>query len=132
MKRNILFVAITVCISILIYPNQTIGLSSGSPGGKTASPMDNSDCTSCHNVNSTSVTITNITSNIPSSGYIPGTIYTITASLTSPLLTLNGFEITCEEDNNNTKTGTFFITDPSGNALEFKAFKHDSMVFEKF
>lgn len=112
MKRNILFFAITICISILIYPNQTIGLSSGSPGGKTASPMDNSDCTSCHNVNSTSVTITNITSNIPSSGYIPGTIYTITASLSSPLLTLNGFEITCEEDNNNTKTGTFFITDP--------------------
>ena len=28
--------------------------------------------------------------------------------------------------------GTFFITDPSGNALEFKTFKHDSMVFEKF
>ena len=28
--------------------------------------------------------------------------------------------------------GTFFITDPSGNVLEFKTFKHDSMVFEKF
>ncbi len=28
--------------------------------------------------------------------------------------------------------GTFFIADPSGNALEFKTFKHDSMVFEKF
>ena len=28
--------------------------------------------------------------------------------------------------------GTFFINDPSGNAIEFKTFKHDSMVFEKF
>ena len=28
--------------------------------------------------------------------------------------------------------GTFFITDPSGNAIEFKTFKDDSMVFEKF
>ena len=28
--------------------------------------------------------------------------------------------------------GTFFINDPSGNALEFKSFKKDSMVFEKF
>ena len=28
--------------------------------------------------------------------------------------------------------GTFFLNDPSGNALEFKTFKHDSMVFEKF
>ena len=27
--------------------------------------------------------------------------------------------------------GTFFINDPSGNALEFKTFKNDSMVFEK-
>ena len=28
--------------------------------------------------------------------------------------------------------GTFFVNDPSGNALEFKAFKNDSMVFKKF
>jgi len=27
--------------------------------------------------------------------------------------------------------GTFFIHDPSGNVLEFKSFKHDSMVFER-
>jgi len=27
--------------------------------------------------------------------------------------------------------GTFFINDPSGNALEFKTFRNDSMVFEK-
>jgi hypothetical protein len=26
--------------------------------------------------------------------------------------------------------GTFFIQDPSGNALEFKSFKDDKMVFE--
>tara|TARA_B100000003_G_scaffold192268_1_gene191785 strand:+ start:327 stop:752 length:426 start_codon:yes stop_codon:yes gene_type:complete len=28
--------------------------------------------------------------------------------------------------------GTFFIEDPSGNVLEFKAFKNDSDVFKKF
>ena len=27
--------------------------------------------------------------------------------------------------------GTFFVLDPSSNVLEFKAFKHDKMVFEK-
>ena len=27
--------------------------------------------------------------------------------------------------------GTFFLKDPSGNVLEFKSFKNDSMVFEK-
>ena len=25
----------------------------------------------------------------------------------------------------------FFIKDPSDNALEFKSFKHDSMIFER-
>ena len=112
MKKSFSFIVAAICLSILFYPDQITGLSTGSPGGKTASPMDNSDCTSCHNVNSTVVTTTNITSNIPSSGYIPGTIYTITANLSNPLLTLNGFEITCEEVSNNTKTGTFFISDP--------------------
>ena len=33
---------------------------------------------------------------------------------------------------NKGEQGTFFINDPSGNALEFKSFKNDSMVFEKF
>ena len=28
--------------------------------------------------------------------------------------------------------GTFFINDPSGNALEFNTFKNDSMVFKKY
>ena len=27
--------------------------------------------------------------------------------------------------------GTFFLKDPSGNVLEFKSFKNDSMIFEK-
>ena len=32
--------------------------------------------------------------------------------------------------NNSGEQGTFFIKDPSGNALEFKSFKDDKMVFE--
>ena len=27
--------------------------------------------------------------------------------------------------------GTFFVVDPSGNALEFKAFRHDDAVFQR-
>ena len=33
--------------------------------------------------------------------------------------------------NSKGEQGTFFILDPSGNALEFKSFKDDKMVFEK-
>ena len=65
--------------------------------------MDNSDCTSCHSVPGTTVSTTHITSNIPSTGYIPGNTYTITTSSWA-----DGFEITCEENTGNTKTGTFF------------------------
>ena len=88
--------------------------------------MDNSDCTSCHNVTGTTVSTTNITSNIPSNGYIPGNTYTITANLSDsgPL----GFEITCEENTSNTKTGVFFNTNTietqlvnNGNAITHTA-----------
>ena len=74
--------------------------------------MDNSDCTSSHNVADTTVSTTDIISNISSTGYIPGNTYTITASSWA-----DGFEITCEENTGNTKTGTFFNTNPSANQL---------------
>ena len=116
MKKLLSLFAITICFAILFYPETTIGKLTGSPGGETGSPMDNSDCTSCHSVLGTQVTTTNITSNIPATGYVPGNIYTITANL-PPALSANGFEITCEENTNNTKTGVFFITNASETQL---------------
>ena len=122
MKKNTFILGSIIAIAILFYPQSIIGKLTGSPGGKTGSPMDNSDCTSCHNIQGTTVTTTHITSNIPSNGYIPGNTYTITANLNAsgPL----GFEITCEENTSNTKTGTLFNTDPittqlvnNGNAI---------------
>ena len=93
MKRLISLPLIIFCLAILFYPTTSNSISTGSPGGKTGSPIDNSDCTSCHSINSTMITVTNITSNIPNSGYIPGSIYTITANLNNPA-SLNGFEVT--------------------------------------
>ena len=48
-----------ITVLILLYPELSIGFSSGSPGGKTGSPIDNSDCTSCHST--TSISGSNIT-----------------------------------------------------------------------
>ena len=114
MKKSLLLFTISISLAILFFPTNSNSLSTGSPGGRTGSPADNySDCTSCHNINSSLVTTTNITSNIPNSGYIPGTIYTITANLNSVSgFGLNGFEITCEENTTNSKTGNFFLTNP--------------------
>ena len=109
MKKSIFIFSAIIAIAILFYPQATIGKLTGSPGGKTGSPMDNSDCTSCHSVLSTTVSTTNIVSNIPSTGYIPGNTYTISV-VSSSLFTSSGFEVTCEENTNNTKTGTFFNT----------------------
>ena len=116
MKKSIFIFGSIIAIAILFYPQSTIGKLTGSPGGKTGSTMDNSDCTSCHNVQGTTVSTTNITSNIPSDGYIPGNTYTITANLVNaggP----NGFEITCEENTSNSKTGTLFNINPSETQL---------------
>ena len=112
MKKHIFILGSIIAIAILFYPQSTIGKLTGSPGGKTGSPMDNSDCTSCHNVAGTNVSTTDITSNIPSNGYTPGNTYTITTSSLA-----DGFEITCEENTGSTKTGTFFNTNPSANQL---------------
>jgi predicted CXXCH cytochrome family protein len=110
MKKNIFILSIIIAIAILFYPQATVSLSTGSPGGKTGSPTDGTDCTSCHNVFSSTAAPNLITSNIPLSGYVPGHTYTITS--VHPTSAIHGFEITCEENTSNTKTGAFFITNP--------------------
>jgi len=116
MKKSIFIFSAIIAAAILFYPQATVSLSTGSPGGKTGSPSDNTDCTSCHTVISTTSTLTSINSNIPSSGYVPGNTYTITAII-DPASMLSGFEVTCEENTTNTKTGTFFITTPNETQL---------------
>lgn len=53
---------------------------SGSPAGYTGSPGDNKNCTQCHN-GSASTVAGWITSNIPASGYTPGSTYNITVTV---------------------------------------------------
>jgi hypothetical protein len=118
MKKSIFIFGSIIAIAILFYPQQSISLSTGSPGGKAGSPTDGVDCMQCHGVLSTSASTANITSNIPPSGYVPGNIYNITAvhngaGFGDP----TGFEITCEENTSNTKTGIFFITNSNTTQL---------------
>ncbi len=67
--------------------------------GNTGSPSDGNDCTSCHNQTNMTVTA-NITSNIPSSGFISGQTYTITASVSSSGKTKYGFEVSPQNKSN--------------------------------
>lgn len=115
-----ILVSIFICISsvFLFYPEELISLSTGSPGGKTGSPGDGVSCLQCHQVNSSSSGIGSIATNIPSSGYVPGTVYTVTANINNAAaLSINGFEITTEQDISNIKVGDFLITDPNTTQL---------------
>jgi hypothetical protein len=81
--------------AFIIYPG-------GSPGGKTGSPLDGSNCAGCHG--GSAVTVTGwITSNIPAEGYTAGQNYNITVTATGS--GKKGFEITSEA--NSSKIGTF-------------------------
>ena len=83
-KKVVLFSALLVCCVILsdFIANQATTNASGGPAGNTGSPVDGQNCTACHNSAPAVPNAGLITSNVPVSGYVPGTIYTITASVT--------------------------------------------------
>ena len=100
---------------ILSYPQTTNGKIDGSPGAKTNSPADGNNCTGCHNGNiNTGPGGISITSNIPSTGYIPGETYMITTTINENGSNLFGFEITAEGGSGiSPKIGTWIITEPN-------------------
>lgn len=88
---NLLF-ATTFGFILDLYYNDLQSFSSGPPAGRTGSPGDGANCTACHS--GTPITQTGlITTNIPSTGYVPGTTYLVTATVTMPGVTKFGFQI---------------------------------------
>ena len=117
MKKTLLFTtSILIGLLLLTYPEITKGTVNGSPGGKTNSPVDGSNCTGCHNA-----TLNNgqgsvvITSNMPNNEYVPGQTYTITVTASHPSFSTYGFELTAE--NGSSKAGNFIITNSSETKL---------------
>jgi hypothetical protein len=83
------FTLVTIPLIVALLLIQTKGNlvhsnGSGSPAGHTGSPSDGMTCTmsGCHAGTASVSPVQIISSNIPASGYIPGTQYTITATLT--------------------------------------------------
>ncbi|MDG2059292.1 MAG: Reeler domain-containing protein, partial [Flavobacteriales bacterium] len=112
MKRYLLILPITITLAIFFYPITSNSNSTGSVGGKTGSPTDGASCTACHYAGvGTGATIT---TNIPSSGYIPNQVYTITGNIQEMGIFKFGFEISAEEANfGSAKTGSFMVTNSS-------------------
>ena len=68
----------------------------GSPGGKTGSPIDGSNCTGCHSGQDIINKDNWITTNIPGTGYVPGSTYEVKISAFHSGSNRIGFEITSE------------------------------------
>lgn len=112
MKKYYFFlpvIAIPVMLILMSYHT-------GSPGARTGSPGDNGNtCTGCH-TGTANTAFAWITTNVPSSGYVAGQTYTITATGTHQGVVRFGFELTVEDSQGN-KVGTLQITDATRTKL---------------
>ena len=126
MKKSLLLIPITIALAIFFYPTTSISNAGGSPGGKTGSPNDGgASCTGCHYAGTG--TGATITTNIPTNGYSPNQVYTITANINHSGINKFGFEITSEKNSGNTKTGSFLIT----NSAEMKFVNNNTAITHK-
>lgn len=101
MLKKIFIASVILIVIVAIsnyFNNQVFTNPTGAPAGKTGSPGDGSNCTSCHG--GTASTVTGwITSNIPAEGYTPGQTYTITATPVGA--GTKGFEISPQNSSGN-------------------------------
>lgn len=95
------FVGILILIGL--SSEQAISYTSGAPEGRTGSPGDGDHCATsgCHANNPATPTgneVVGLTTNIPLTGYIPGTIYDLTATMSDPAISKFGFEISPQNE----------------------------------
>ncbi len=104
-------VAIASCVTDLTFEAYSFSdgppIASGAPG--------EANCTFCHTATpQTSLGI--ITSNVPVTGYIPGAIYTITATISVTGINKFGFEVSTR-NSTGSQNGTIIVTDTSQTIL---------------
>jgi hypothetical protein len=119
MRKTLLIIPTIIAVAIFFYPTISNSNSTGSPGGKTGSPVDVGNCMGCH-TDALQGQGAEITTDIPLTGYTPGNTYTITAMLNLGVGSGDpkGFEVTCEENATNTKAGLFGASDPTNTQLK--------------
>lgn len=113
MKKLLTIIAVLITTAILVIGTSLRSNSTGS-GAPTGTANDPSggfvNCTDCHSGTATATTtVATITTNIPASGYVPGTTYTVTATATYAGKTKFGFEVS-PQNSAGTKLGTLINT----------------------
>jgi len=112
-RKNFLLVTFAFLVAIVIISTSSNTANSnagGAPTGNTGSPFDNKTCaqSGCHGGTATEI-FNIITSNVPLTGYVPGSTYTITASVADQSLVKFGFQIS-PQNITGTLLGTMIIT----------------------
>lgn len=107
MRATLLCMGILLAISSTVFTN-----TGGAPAGRTAAPGEG-NCTGCHSgsliTSGADWNNFTITSNIPVTGYVPGSTYTITISHTQSGINKWGFQATVL-NSSNTMAGTIVNT----------------------
>lgn len=125
-KISVSIVAITFGAMLLTPIPEANSHSTGAPAGKTGSPADGATCaSSCHAGTTAPFMAGLITSTIPGTGYVPGTTYTITGTITRPGHTKFGFEIS-PQNSAGTLLGTMSITSTQTQIVSTKYITHTS------
>ena len=111
MKKKTILSTFALAVFFIGYYQLTSN-PTGAPAGYSGSPADGQTCANCHG--GTATTVSNVlTSNVPASGYVPGTNYTITVSI-SGASTRKGFQVS-PQNNSGVLIGT--LTAGSGNTI---------------
>ncbi len=122
MKKKFTLVLSALLMAGMAYDynnNAAHTFSTGAPSGETGSPGDGSTCsTSCHTGGpSPTNQMVSISSDVPGSGYVPGTTYTVTITAESSNGTEFGFQVSPQDGNGNL-LGTLIA---SGAGTQFSA-----------
>lgn len=111
MKKHYILYSGTI-LSIIAVAVFSLSNAGGPPAGHTGSPADGKTCGSnggCHTGNAVLAETGWITSDVPSSGYVPGTTYSITATATQTGVAKFGFQLS-PQDIAGTALGTLNAT----------------------
>jgi hypothetical protein len=107
-KRLFLILSISVVSIVLLSTvNSSVANSSNPPNGRAGAPADagGANCSGCHGGAAVTATTGVISSDIPGSGYVPGTTYQFTVSMSGA--GAYGFELTPQTATSNTGLGTW-------------------------
>lgn len=112
-----ILIFISVAITLAIDSTSSYSNPSGAPAGYSSSPSDQATCATsgCHS-GTASAKDGMITADVPTSGYIPGNVYTITVSITKAGNSKWGFECS-PQDASGTRIGTLAITNSTETKL---------------